>query len=475
MKVLCDLKGVFTVAALVLLSLSTPTAKAQPAVVYDVSYQAGQAGVSVTLTLPEAAPAARFTIPRSAPGTYQMTNYAAYFSAPVGTDGDGQQVAAKAGLGSYFDFQAPVKSVSWFVDIGRMEQELVYASTSSKLRDGYLGMLGYSVFGYVSGYEANPVVINLAAPDDWPIFSTLSPTVQRPVGKARFTAENFAALADGQYLLGDGVRVWSSQGATNLKRPPPIPVFVAAYAETDIDIGEIGRRGVIALNGLNDYFGFTPMPFYTLCYEFLEPRSPAHVYRFSMEHLNSMTASLDIARAVVGYQDNPRLRGIVHHMGHSWIPLRSYGEGYRPFEWETAPLIDTIWLNEGFIWYVAIYKVLGDEKIIAFFERFVTDAPDFIRNKSLRELSLLGSTQYATDMRIGANLFSRGALLARDLDEAIAAQTDGRKSLRDALANLYDWTAENQRAFKYEEILPIMSEGLGVDLSDTWQAWHDSD
>ncbi len=70
-----------------------------------------------------------------------------------------------------------------------------------------------------------------------------------------------------------------------------------------------------------------------------------------------MTASMDISRAVIEYDSNANIGSIVHHMGHSWVPLRSYGTGYRPFEWQTAPIIETIWLNEGFatwseaIWY----------------------------------------------------------------------------------------------------------------------------
>lgn len=99
-------------------------------------------------------------------------------------------------------------------------------------------------------------------------------------------------------------------------------------------------------------------------------------------------------------------------------------------------------------------------------------APDFINTKTLQELSLLGSTQYASDFRIGKNLFSRGALMAYDLDAYIQKQTNGEKSFKDAMLGLLHWSNENQRAFKYNEIEPIMSRATGVDLSTIWNTWQ---
>ena len=163
---------------------------------------------------------------------------------------------------------------------------------------------------------------------------------------------------------------------------------------------------------------------------------------------------------------------IVHHMAHSWVPLRSYGEGYRPFEWQVAPLIETIWLNEGFAWYVAFYNVLDIKDILDFFRRTMASAPEYIKALSLKDLSRLGSTQYGEDFRIGMNLFSRGALMAHDLDMYIQDQTGGAKSFRDVMLGLLHWTEESQRAYAYDEIEPIMSSSVGVDLSAIWDRWQ---
>jgi predicted metalloprotease with PDZ domain len=371
------------------------------------------------------------------------------------------------GDGSYFifdDSEEFLSKVRYSVDIKKMEADLLDASMSSKLRKDYLGLFGYSVFGFVEGLESEAINLMIKTDSSWPVFSTLRPDTKRNNGIASYEVENFAILADAQYLLGNGVQVIRVNEAQ-------IPLFVAAYCETTIDLEAIGRTGSLSLQKLADYFGYIPMPHYTLVYEFLEPLSERHDYGFNMEHLNSMTAHRDINKEI---NTNRDFGSIVHHMGHSWVPLRSWGEGYRPFAWQVAPLIETIWLNEGFIWYIAYHKILNDEGRLNWWKSNMDNAPDFIKKKSLKELSLLGSTQYASDFRIGKNLFSRGALMAYDLDDYIQKQTKGMKSFKDAILGLLSWSKDNQRAFKYNEIVSIMSKATGVDLSPIWNKWQNA-
>ena len=410
----------------------------------------------------------KLVIPRSGPGTYDLTNYMSFVDDVNGYTLSGKVLTGIVGNGSYFIFNEKdelLHKISYQVDIKKMETNLLGGFASSKLRDNYLGILGYSVFGFVEGFENKPIVLEIKTSLDWPIFSTLRPSTERKYGVESYTVENFALLADAQYLLGSAVQVFQVKKAK-------IPLFVAAYSETPISIEEIGRMGSLSLDGLGKYFGYIPMPYYTMCYEFLTPFSERHEYGFSMEHMNSMTASLDTSRAIVEYDPNARIGGIVHHMGHSWLPLRSYGLGYRPFEWQTAPLIETIWLNEGFIWYVSYYNVLNDKAILDFFNKTTDNAPDYIKKKTLKDLSLLGSTQYSLDFRIGKNLFSRGALLAYDLDKFIQKETNGQKSFKNAILGLLKWTEANKRAFEYNEIESIMSEATGVDLHHIWGKWQ---
>jgi predicted metalloprotease with PDZ domain len=101
----------------------------------------------------------------------------------------------------------------------------------------------------------------------------------------------------------------------------------------------------------------------------------------------------------------------------------------------------------------------------------VAAAPAFLQRMPMAELSREGSFLYADDFRVGMNLFARGALMAAEMDDRIRAQTEGKKSLRDALRHLMDWSEQNQRAFRTEELPAIFREATGVNTADILDRW----
>jgi predicted metalloprotease with PDZ domain len=146
-----------------------------------------------------------------------------------------------------------------------------------------------------------------------------------------------------------------------------------------------------------------------------------------------------------------------------------------------APVIDTIWFNEGFARYAAIEafaEAMPDKESQNYRRQqldrlrgIVDNAPPFIRKMPLDDLSRAGSFLYASDFRVGMNLFSRGALMAAEMDDLIRAQTQGKKSLRDALRYLLDWSDSNHRAFRTKELPVIFRGATGVDTKNILDRW----
>ena len=91
------------------------------------------------------------------------------------------------------------------------------------------------------------------------------------------------------------------------------------------------------------------------------PLTPQHEYGMSMEHLGSSTyylaASAGLTAASSPDDDARVLYNFAHHIAHAWVPKRAYGHGYFPFQWELAPVLDSIWFAEGFGQYAAIMAV----------------------------------------------------------------------------------------------------------------------
>jgi len=458
-------------------------AQAQNPIKYRLAYaESGGGMVSVGLTLPEPVKApAPLVMPRTYPGGYEQVPYDSFVTGVVALSPNGQSlVVAKDADGPRWSLGKAgdtVQQIEYRVDIGRMEAQILDAVSSSKVREGYIGLLGYSVFAYVEGLADRQIQVRLDAPEGWPALTTLSPVVPPLKTTASAIAPDYYALADSEILMGPDLRVTKLEGR--------IPLVMATYSEGGVDMALEGRLAREALDRVQDYFGDTPFRQYTVQLEVLRPL-PGHDYNFSQEHIDSGTfiRSVD-ATAQVSAQQQSRTRfNYAHHMAHCWIPKRAYGTGYRPFTWEMTPVIDTIWFNEGFGQYAAIEalaaamppaesKAFRDARLASY--RSVLDAAaPFLRRMSLPVLSREASFLYAVDFRTGKNVYSRGALIAAEMDDRIRARSENRKSLRDALRWLLRWSAENQKPFQTEDLPRFFAAATGVDVSDILERWMKS-
>jgi len=269
--------------------------------------------------------------------------------------------------------------------------------------------------------------------------------------------------------------------------PGKIDLLMAVYAEGDEDVDAESKLAREALDRVQEYFGDTPFHVYTVLLELLQPRE-GHEYNFSQEHDTSGTFSLSVDGATNAHSPDSHhysaLFNYAHHMAHSWVPKRVWGVGYRPFNWELTPVIETIWFNEGFGRYAGTEAIIAGlpederktrrERVITRMKDILNDAPPFIKHMPMTLLSQEASFLYATDFRTGMNIFGRGFLMAAEMDERIQAQTGGKKSLRDAFRALLAWSATNQRAIHVEEMTSIISDSTGVDVHDIVARWMEA-
>ena len=461
---------------LTLILLALCSAPQEP-ITYGLAYRPSANRVEVTLTLPERSAPQTLVMPRAIPMGYGEQPYDRYVRAVRAFAEDGRPLPVTRGDGPRWNIpRGRVARIEYAVDIARMEQEILSAADSSKVRPGYVGLLGYSVFAYLEGWEERPIRLRISAPDDWPILSTLAPQTPAAEGYLATDAADFYALADSQIAMGPEFRLRRLRSRT--------PLYLAVYAEGKVDLELIGRLAQETMDLVIDYFGAAPFPHYTVYQEYLRPVSRDHEYGFSMEHLDSGTFFLAADQGLLagsGEREIWRTKyNLAHHFAHSWIPKRAYGEGYFPFTWELAPVLDSIWFSEGFAQYAAMVALApshpaGMDYVRAMVEsRFranLEQAPAFIKRMSLVELSRVASTRYSEDFRTGRNVFSRGGAMAYEMDLFIGEQTEGRKSLREGLRSLFAWSQEQGRAFRIGELPEILEAGTGVDPRSLFLKW----
>jgi predicted metalloprotease with PDZ domain len=478
-------RAFYTAIVVLLLCFPDAAAAQNPSFLYHLSYDLSTPSlvhVSVGLSPPASAPIT-LIMPRTVPGGYAQHPYDPFVANVKGY----AATATSASLEVQRDQFGPrwkigkngekVARVEYDVDVAQMEREIFDASAASKVREGYVGLLGYSIFAFFDGWEDRPIGLEVSAPKAWPVFSTLAPRVPAETDALAAHAADYYELADSQITMGPKVQLRQIDGR--------VPLFLSVYAECDEDLVQEGALARDALDKLVAYFGSAPFSSYTVVLELLRPLSSRHEYNFGMEHLNSGTFFFDTQHALTaksneGDRETHRFN-FAHHIAHSWIPKRAYGPGYLPFNWEMTPLIDTIWFNEGFGRYVAI-EALAEAFPKTDAERYrhekldrlraiLDSAPDILKRMSLPDLSREGSFLYSDDFRVGMSLFSRGALMAAEMDDQIRTQSSGQKSLRDALRHLMEWSRQNHHAFRTEDLPVIFWEATGVDTSVILNRW----
>jgi predicted metalloprotease with PDZ domain len=462
-------------AAAVSLGAQPPAAE----VTYRFTYaQPGDEMVTIEMAWSEPLrDAAPLVMPRAIPMGYGEQHYDAFVADLEAFAGATAVASPVREEGPRWRLAAGTTRVRYRVNLREMEREVRAASDASRVRDGYLGALGYSVFAYVDGHEGRPARLRVEGPAGWPVFCTLAPRWPVTTDPVDGRAPDFYALADAQIVLGPGAQVRRLADA-------PAPLYLAAYAEGEVDLDRLGRLAGTAYQRVIDYFGTVPFRHYTVHQELLTPISPRHEYGMSMEHLDSSTyylaASSGLTARSTADDDARVLYNFAHHIAHAWVPKRAYGVGYYPFQWELAPVLDSIWFAEGFGQYAAIVAVgAGMPDPAAFrqgmlarrFRANLTSAPAFLKRLTLVDLSRVASTRYSEDFRTGRLVFSRGGLMAAAVDEQIQSETRGAKSLRDALRFLVTWSERERRAFRNEELPGLIQEATGVDTRAIMAEW----
>lgn len=458
-----------------------PHAAAQPPA--GVSYtarhaRAGDTMIAIEMTWAPPLSAARaLVMPRAVPMGYGEQRYDAFLRDVTTHDAAGVARAAAREEGPRWHLEAGTTRVTYRVDLVALERTVKAASDQSRVRDGYLGALGYSLFAFVDGFERQPVRLQVEAPAGWPVFVTLSPRFPFVPGAVSAAAADYYALADAQIVMGPKAEV-------RRLTTTPVPVYLVNYAEGPVDLDRVGGLARTAFARVAAWFGSTPFDHYTLHQELLAPLSPEHEYGMSMEHLGSSTyylaASAGLTAASTAADDARVLYNFAHHIAHAWVPKRAYGQGYFPFQWELAPVLDSIWFAEGFGQYAAIQAVAaGTPDPAAFrtgmldrrFRTNIANAPAFLKRLTLVELSRVASTRYAEDFRTGRLVFSRGGLMAAAIDDHIQRETSGTRGLRDVLRYLVAWTSKEQRAFTIDELPALIQSATGVETRAVIEEW----
>ena len=413
-----------------------------------------------------------FIMPRSIPGGHDIFIYDRFIENINAIASDGKKTALIKDINDAprwycNDTGRQILRIEYEVNLDKMERRLA-AGDASIIRPGFAGILNYSVLGWIDGTEQQPVLFTAETFSNWYIFATNQPVLSPAKGTFGFETASYYTLADGQIFMGTGFRIKEFKGI--------VPLFIVSYCQTgDEYLDDYGTQGISSMEILKEYFGELPFHRYSIMLRKALPLEPASAPALAMEHLQSSTFFGDTSgmrKESMSRQDILRtMPTYLHHMSHAFIPLRCYGDTYRPYVMEITPIINNIWFNEGFMWFLA-YDTLKNERLKTNFYNSAYNTSSIIKKMSLQQLSQTASTMYGSDFRIGRAIYSRGALLAIEMNEWLIEKSGGTKSMKDVFRYLYNWSKENKRSFTMEEFPLLINKACNIDLSTIYKKWQ---
>jgi predicted metalloprotease with PDZ domain len=160
----------------------------------------------VTVTLPgaQAAPLTLVT-PRAIPMGYGDQQFDRYLDSVLAFSDSGESLPVQRTDGPRWMIGKAgtrVRRIEYEINLVRMEREILGASDSSRVRPEYVGLLGYSIFAFIDGFEDRSIRLQIDGPAGWPIFSTLAPQLPAAIGSTAAYAASFYAFADSQIAMG---------------------------------------------------------------------------------------------------------------------------------------------------------------------------------------------------------------------------------------------------------------------------------
>ncbi len=305
----------------------------------------------------------------------------------------------------------------------------------SQIDSTHANLNGPSVFMYVAGHKPDPLTLTVNAPEQWKLISGFSESTSQRT----FQVRNYDQLIDTPMEITADCSIDQFQDAGK--------TFIVAVHDFGEDSG--GRSGLV--DGLKKIvhteMALMPEPdfqHYTFIFHFASDLSMGD----GMEHLNSTEI---MVRGSLASSLEEALETAAHEFLHVWNVKRLRPAALGPFDYTRENYTRSLWFAEGVTSYLAYLSLLrsgvwtrdqflshlADEvstlesepgRKLMSAESSSFNAWFYDRSPQMQETNFANST---------ISYYNKGLLLGLLLDLKIRSLTQGKKSLRDVLASMY--------------------------------------
>lgn len=322
----------------------------------------------------------------------------------------------------------------------------------------YAFLHGVSSFGYLKGFENEPIVLRIIPYEGWK-----NVEVALPKTKAKgfvYTCENYDLLADSPIALGNFDKTNYTSGK--------VPHTVVMIGEGNYDLEIIKEDFKKISDSQIAMMGDHPSEQYT-----------HFIYNVGsggggLEHLNSQTSMMNRWNYTNASRYRSFLGLIAHEYFHLWNVKRVRPIQLGPFDYDKEVYTDMLWIAEGITSYYddkTLHRIgaLDDEQYLA----ILASQIERLENTPGKDvMSLAHSSMLAwvkaylpneESMNQTVSYYNKGMIAALLLDLEIRANS--KNSLDDVMTSLYkDYYKKLNRGFTHDEFIAVCAKLAGKDM-----------
>ncbi len=302
-----------------------------------------------------------------------------------------------------------------------------------------------SVFLYEADQLSRPIEVQVLAPDDWGVASSLT-----KIDATRYRADNFDQLVDSPFQFGNFRRHEFQVGQ--------IPFYWIIAGDVSLNEAEMVKSLKTIGETVGNLFGDYPFQHYHIFSQFRLTGAGG-----GLEHANSTMVQGSSFRLRTKKGWDQFLGLIFHEYFHAWNVKALHDQVLGPFNYQSENYSELLWLHEGWTSYydnllMGRAGFWDDKELLKSFAKEVKgylESPATSR-QSLREASFDSWIhQYQptpTSSNSHVSYYSEGAISGLALDLVIRHETRNEKSLDDVMRLLYTTYAREKRGITWQAV-----------------------
>ncbi|MBL7995597.1 peptidase, partial [bacterium] len=296
----------------------------------------------------------------------------------------------------------------------------VYPMSGSNLENDNALINSQMVFGFIKGYQSNPIHIKFNYPKDWKVGTPLE------VSNETYSAQTYDELVDSPFMFGSLSHAASNIGGTN--------IHIYCYSQNGMITADSLKAGMMnMLSAAEKFIGKLPVKHYTFLFHFRKDLPPAYgawEHSYSSFYAMPETPFHESAEQILSFAS--------HEFFHIITPLNIHSEIVERFNFEKPVPSQHLWLYEGTTeWAAQMMQIRGGLISPDEFTRRISQklsiSDVFRQDISLIDLSL-GSYDKLTSQY--TNIYMKGAMTAMMLDMRLLELSHGRTGLREVIQKL---------------------------------------